>query len=68
MEARESPLSQLVHWGTDDEDGDPFLAGAYWALSWSTQYIYGDLLGDLLNAATVSNVERWNGTNWVAID
>jgi hypothetical protein len=30
-----------------DQDDDPFLSGAYFALSWATDVLFGDLLGAL---------------------
>lgn len=54
----------MVHWAGEPQSSDPFLSGVYWALAWSVDQVFGEVLGGLLNEATVSNVERWNGSYW----
>lgn len=53
----------LVHWAVPVGQ-DPFVAGALWALSWSLTTVFGETVGGFLAAATLDNVERWNGTRW----
>lgn len=64
VEARDLDRPLTVHWAGDPGATDPFLDGAYWALAWSLEQVFGDFLGTLINQATVQQVERWNGSAW----
>lgn len=66
-EARGDRDAGTIHWANPAGESDPFLQGAYWALSWALSTVFGEALGGLINEATVSNVERWNGSTWVPV-
>lgn len=67
VEARDITDPRKVRWGVQYEDGDPFLAGAYWALGWSLDVVFGTVIGSLLEELTLTNVETWNGQQWVPV-
>lgn len=64
---RDQDSAGVVHWASPPGSSDPFLAGAYAALAWSLDLVFGDALGALLTQSTIENVERWNGSAWVPV-
>lgn len=66
-EARDPSKPLTIHWALDPVVNGTALDGARWALSWSLSQIFGASLGALLEQATLSNVERWNGSSWELI-
>lgn len=66
--ARDLESAGRVHWlAVDAGPEDPVLQGATWALAWSLRTVFGQSVGDVLLEATLSNVERWNGSQWVPV-